>query len=359
MALLSVWGGWLADRLPRRELIAAAQAGQLVQAMLLVLLVLFAPPAVEWLFAVSLLLGVLNAIDTPARLAFQIELVGREDLPNAIALNSLAFNLARAVGPALGAPLLWQLGPVGCFAVNALTFVPVLLALWLMRLPPPAPRLHHDDPGDSARYLLERPRLLLLLLLAGGMAFFGWPLLSLLPALADTRLSSGEEGAAWLMSSIGTGALIGALIVATFNSFRARMVTLVAGVVLGGGGLAALSAVTGLRAGMVLCGIAGLGLILFFATGQATMHLGADDRNRGRVLGVWLTILAAAHPLGHLTAGWMADRWGVARVLWLQSLGIGVTAAVVGVLALAVFTRGRQMTTVAPTTPNVMSMPER
>src|SRR5262249_27915652 len=138
MLLLGVWGGGLADRLSRRLLIFLSQSGLLVLAFFLAALVAFDHVTPLGLLVVSLLIGVVNAVDTPARLAFVVDMVGRDDLINAVALNSLVFNVARAVGPAVGGVLLDRLGATVCFLVNAVTFVPVLAALLAMRLPRPA-----------------------------------------------------------------------------------------------------------------------------------------------------------------------------------------------------------------------------
>lgn len=324
MAVLSFLGGAMADRWPRRVIIFAAQCGQLVQSLLLVALVLVGPRDPWALLGISLLLGLVNAIDTPARMAFVIDLVGREDLANAVALNSMTFNLARLIGPAVCGPLLAWAGPAGCFGLNAATFAPVLLALALMRLPLQARRTAPDTSGSLA-FLAARPRLILLLVLAGGMSLFGWPLLSLLPALADQRLGASKDGYAYLLGSVGGGSLVGALIVATFTSGRGRSWLLCGGVVLAAAALLGLSQADTLRAGMGWCGLSGLGLILFFATGQGAMQLGADEHNRGKVLGVWLMVLASAHPLGHLLAGRLADHWGVSPVIAWQAAGIAAT----------------------------------
>lgn len=357
MALLSVAGGWLADRFPRQRLIVLTQSAQLVQALLLVALVLadWREPAA--LLGISALLGIFNALDNPARLAFLIEMVGREDLANAVALNALTFNLARLIGPAIGAVLLAITGPAGCFSLNALTYVPILIVLLRMRLPETLALSRPAQRSGALGYLLARPRLLLLLAMAGAMAFFGWPLLSLLPALADQRLQAGEQGYARLLSAVGAGALVGSLLVATFTTGQARLVALAASVACATSGLVGLAWASTLTTGMLLAALAGLGLILFFASGQTAMQLGADEHNRGRVLGVWLTVLAMAHPLGHLSAGWLADRWGVPAVLWLQAGGLGGCGVVVGLLGWWMGrARGNKITTVAPIQPSPISM---
>jgi predicted MFS family arabinose efflux permease len=344
--LLGAWGGSLADRCPRRGLILATQSLLLALAGLLGALVLLGPATPAALLAVALAIGVVNAVDTPARLAFVIDMVGRDDLANAVALNSLQFNVARAVGPAAGAVLLEAVGAGPCFLLNGLSFLAVLAALACMRLPPrPAVRGGTSGPArgsllEGFRHLARRRGLVLLLGLAGALTFFGWPVLSLLPDVSVKRLGAGNAGYSWMLSAVGLGALLGALTVASFGTGRGRLPLLAAGVVLAAAGLGGLSVVRSLPPALGCCALVGGGLILFFATGQAAMQLGSDDHNRGRILGIWLMVLSGAHPLGQLSAGAVADAWGVARVLALQGLGVALAAACVSALALA--GRGRK-----------------
>jgi MFS family permease len=343
--LLGVWGGSLADRWPRRTLIFATQALLLLLALLLAALVALGLATPWHLLAISAAAGVVNAVDTPARLAFVIDMVGREDLANAVALNSLLFNLARAVGPAVGAELLC-LGAALCFLVNGLSFVAVLAALAWMDLAPPPPGPETRRPaggvGEGFAHLARHPALLLLVILAGALAFFGWPVLSLLPDLSVKRLDAGNRGYAWMLSAVGFGALVGALVVASFGSGRRRTRLLGGGAALTALALFGLAAVTAVPLAVGCCAALGCGLILFFASGQAALQLGSDDHNRGRILGIWLMVLSGAQPAGNVLAGQLADAWGVARVLAFQGTGVAVAAAgaVVVVLGWRLLGRG-------------------
>ena len=341
--LLGAWGGSLADRLPRRSLIFLSQAGLLVLAMALAGMVAFGLVSPGALLAASVLIGVVNAVDTPARLAFVVDLVGRDDLMNAVALNSLVFNVARVVGPALGMLALPWVGLAGCFFLNGLTFVAVLLALTAMRLPPKGPTAARDIrlPVGGFRHLAGHPGLLLLLALAGAMAFFGWPVLALLPALADQTLAAGSAGYASLLSAIGFGALIGALGIAAFGTPARRSMLIAVGVAIGAASLVGLARSSTLAQASACCAAAGCGLILFFATAQATMQLGAGEHNRGRVMGIWLMVLAGAQPAGNLVAGQLADACGVPFALGVLAAGIAATGGLVGVAAIGLARRRR------------------
>src|SRR5262249_17370769 len=162
--------------------------------------------------------------------AFVIDMVGREDLANAVALNSLIFNSARLAGPAVAGVLSPYVGQAGCILVNAATFVAVLGALLGMRLPPVKtardPRRHRSL-LDGFAHVVGNPRLLLLAVMGATLAFYGWPLLSLLTGYSDKVLGEGEGGFATLTAAIGGGALVGALVVASFANNRGRILLLV------------------------------------------------------------------------------------------------------------------------------------
>jgi MFS family permease len=344
--LLGAWGGGLADRWPKRRLIFACQAALLVLALVLAGVVACGAAAPWNLLLISFLCGLVNAVDLPARLAFVIEMVGRDDLVNAVGLNSMLFNSARVIGPAISAVLLPVLGPALCFLLNGLSFVAVLAALAAMRVPPQPSHKEGSAPGGSGSvrsalaYLRQRPELVLLLFLSPAMAFFGWPVLPLLPAVADRQLGGGNAAYAVLLCALGCGALLAAAVVASFGARLRRSWLLAAGVLLSAGGMAALGQCQRQTAALVCAMLVGGGLILFFATSQAVMQLGSADHNRGRVMGIWTMLLCGAHPLGQMLGGLAADRWGVPVVLAASGLGIAAAALLAG-LWWGLRTRGR------------------
>ena len=354
--VLGIWGGSLADRWPKRRLIFATQAVSLVLALLLAGLVFLNLDSVWVLFAVALAAGIVNGIDLPARMSFVVEMVGKDDLVNAIALNSLLFNAARVLGPALGASLLHVVGAGPCFAANGVSFVAVLAALWAMDpssfVPAtPAPERQYLRTGLS--FLAGHPWLLGFVLFSGAMAFFGWPVLSLLPALADKSLHSGPGMYGALVSAIGGGAMLAALVVATFGSMQRRRLFLVGGVALQAAGMALLAFARREVPALGCCAMVGCGLILYFATGQAVTQLSSGDHNRGLIMGVWSMVLCGAQPLGSLLAGWAADAWGVPAVLIVQSVGLALAG--LGVM-LVLRTDGPRSDSASAVTPDVGDM---
>lgn len=346
--LLGTWAGGFADRRPKRRLILRTQAAFLANAALLTAAV--AAGAAPWVVLVlQVMNGVIQAIDLPARLAFVPDLVPREDLINAVGLNSLLFNSARAVGPAVAAglflvaeglaPVLPTADPVTawavmCFGVNAASFVAVLLALRGIRVHGDA-HLTAADGGsawDGPRYLWDHRALGALVFLTLLLCVFGWPVQTLLPAYTRTRLGLDEDAYGLLVSAVGAGALVAAFATATFGTVGRRAAFLVTGATATAGGLLGLSAVEAMPAAAVCCGCVGLGLILFLSTGQSTLQLAVPDAKRGRVMALWAITLSASAPLGHLVAGEAAARLGVVPVLRGMAAGAGVVSVALAAL---------------------------
>jgi predicted MFS family arabinose efflux permease len=288
-----------------------------------------------------------------------MDMVGRDDLVNAVALNSLLFNAARVVGPAVGGLLLMHLGAGHCFLLNALSFVAVLAALALMDVngtSPSPPRPGLRALLDGWRHVARRPALAAVLAMTGFISLFGWPFLTLLPALADRTLdghgtavaaqaaeteagaAANGEGYSRLLVGTGCGALLAAFTLAALSSARRRRPFLVGAVAAAVTGLCGLSLVRDLLPAMAGCALTGFGLVLFNATSQSMVQLSTTDDNRGRVMAIWSVIICGALPLGNVLAGRAADAWGVAPVLAAEGVACLASAAVV-LAALAVWGR--------------------
>lgn len=318
------WGGSLADRLSKRRLILVTQTGFLLNAI--ALLVCHASDVLNvWvMLALMFVHGFIQAIDLPARMAFVSELVNRDDLMNAVALNSLLFNVARAIGPAFAGYLLIEVGASACFGFNAFSYIAIMLALVAMRLAPTKP--HAGDHAVLAGFvaLRQRPSLLYFVLLAGLVAISGWPLLALLPIFVETRLQGHAEDYSSLLSAVGVGALAAALTTATFGTIARRKAIMGWGIVLVSVAFAALACSTHETLAALSCVLFGFGMILFFATGQSAVQLSIDDANRGKVMGIWAMVLSAGVPCGNLLFGPAADWWGIVPVLLGQACFMGV-----------------------------------
>lgn len=333
--VLGFWGGSLADRWSRRGLLFATQTLLLLLPLVLILFV-EANVTSPWPFlAVSTMTGLVLAVDFPARLVFVMDMVGRDDLPNAVALNALMFNAARLIGPLLGGLVLEWSGPALCFWLNSVSYLAVLVALMYMD------GMNHSarGPGGARQelggfaHVLNAPKLLLILLLAGLMGFCGWPFMGILPALVSKALQAPRFGYTLLLSATGLGALASAWAVATFTGPRRSRYFVAAGVGLACLGLLGLSQAERLGHAFGSCFMIGFGLVMFFSTGQAMMQLGAGEHNRGQVMGIWAMVVSGAQPLGNLIAGPAADELGERFVLAVLAVLLGVAAT----LAIVVF----------------------
>jgi MFS family permease len=325
------WGGALADRWPKRTLIFLTQSAFLLLALVLAALT-FAGIVTPWqLLLVTALNGLVQAIDLPARLAFVMDLAGREDLMNAVALNSLLFNVARVIGPAISGFLMRWLAPEACFFANGLSYAAVLWALARMDI---AGSSHGTQQSKGLRALLEgllylagRRELAFLMLLVAITSLCGWPSQTLLPALTRRVLGSNEIGYSWMLSGTGIGALTAAWTLATFGSMEERRQLIRAGIGCVSTGLIALSIAPNLPLAMGCCGLIGFGLILFLATSQSIIQLSSGEHNRGRVMAIWAMTQSGAVPLGSFLAGVAADRWNVPLVLQLLGLSCALAAS--------------------------------
>jgi predicted MFS family arabinose efflux permease len=328
--LLGPWGGALADRVPMRALIVRTQSAFLCCALILLCLHAGGQLTVGAMLAVMFAQGIIQAIDLPARLAFVPGLVAREDLSNAVALNSVLFNVARAVGPFLADLLMHWAGVAWCFVFNALSYVAIIGALLLIRLPPEgtvvrSPRAE----GGGFSVISRRPGLRTVFALACLAAIGGWPLLALLPSFAARALHLGDEargGYGSMLSAVGVGALAAALTAATVGNDVRRKLLLLTGLSAVLVALTGLAVTGSLRLATGCCALFGFGMILFFATGQTVVQLGIGDADRGKVMGVWAMVLSAGVPIGNLVFGPAADAFSEPVVIAVQAGIIGVAA---------------------------------
>jgi predicted MFS family arabinose efflux permease len=259
-----------------------------------------------------------------------MDMAGREDLVNAVGLNSLLFNVARVLGPAMAGLLLYAVEPWACFLANALSYLAVLWALAGMEIQSPAKGEAHARRPHALReglaFLIRHPTLPFLILLAGITSFFAWPFSALLPALADDVLRSKQYGYSLMLSSTGVGALAAAWMVATVGSIERGFVFIASGVALVCAALVGLSLASNLLLACCCCAVVGFGLILLLATSQSVVQLNTREGNRGVIMGIWAMTQSGALPLGNMLAGPAADRWGVPEVLFVEGIACGAAA---------------------------------
>lgn len=330
--VLSLVAGVAADRFPKRRLVMATQGGSMLLALLLAAIVLAGRVELWHVIVVAGLLGVVNAFDIPARQSFFAELVDKEDLTNAIALNSSAFNASRAVGPALGGLLIASVGVGICFLINGLSYTAVLVALLMMRVPVarpdgPAPRTFAAI-RDGLRYAAGDVRIRTILGNITVLSIFGLPVLALLPVLIRDVLGGGARAYGVAMSAIGLGAVGGALTLAMI----ARRVQ--KGRVLGWASVTfgALVVLVGASRSLALTlpalALMGAAMIVTTALTNTSLQTMAPDHLRGRIVSLYSLSFIGMAPIGALAGGAAAELVGAPTVVIVG--GVIVTLAAWG-----------------------------
>ncbi len=311
---LSLVGGVLADRFERRRLMIVTQSLAMSLAFLLAFLTITETITVWHIVAIAFAAGIVNAIHTPIRQTIVSDLVPREDLLNAVALNSAQFQSSRTIGPAVAGVLIAAVGPGWCFFLNGMSFLAVIGALVAMKLPTSSGKSRKTSMGknlvEGLRYVRREPVLLSLIGLATVPSFFGMPYTQLMPAFASSVLGVGPEGLGLLMSSAGLGALLGALAVASLGKSAPRGLLLLGSISAFGLCLAvfAASRLFPLSVAMLL-GV-GMSAMAYNALNQTFLQTLSEDAMRGRVMSLLTVATFGLQPLGVLAAGGAASLLG-------------------------------------------------
>lgn len=336
-ALLGLAGGVLVDRFDYRRTLLFTQSAMMAAAAVLAVLALTHVAQVWMVDAVAAGYGVLLVLDTPARQAFTIQMVGRRELPNAVALNSSLFNGSRIIGPALGGLIIATVGVGICFVINAVSFVAVLAGLMLMREGDLYPVQHAKRDAsmltgirEGLDYTWRTPRVRLLMVMMLVVATIGINFNVLLPVLARTTLHSGAEVFGLLSASFGAGALAGALVTASMGRALMRVLVTAAG----GFGLfeMLLGLQTSVAGAVIVLVLVGVCFTLYAANSNSTIQLAVPDHLRGRVMAIYAYVFFGTAPLGGLLAGFLADRGGT-RLAFLVAGAAGVLMSVYGLVS--------------------------
>jgi len=341
MLVLGMWGGVLADRYPKRRLLVMTQLFMAAAALALGLLDVTGVVDVWHVYLLALLLGVGTAMDNPARQSFVVEMVGKDDLPNAVGLNSASFNAARIVGPAVAGLLIVWIGTGWVFFVNAVSFAAVVVALARMRPSElhPSPRLPRGKGQlrEGVRYVARRPDLLYVLVVVGFVGMFGLNFQMTTALMATEVYGKGAAEYGVLGSIMAVGSLTGALLAARRGRPRLRLIT----------GAAVAFGLFEITAGLmptyvwfavslVPVGVCALTLI---TAANATMQLGVEPTVRGRVMALYTAVFFGGTPLGAPLVGWVAETFGARWSL----VGGGLVSLLATLLAAALLVRRQHL----------------
>lgn len=338
---LSLFGGVLADRLPKRQVLLFTQSSAMIEAFILWILVATGEVHLWHVLILATMLGLTNSLDMPTRQAFVVEMVGREDLPNAVALNSSLFNMARIVGPGIGGLVIAALGVAPLFLLNAISFIAVLIGLALIDMKKLYAQIKYSELRkgspksgtleslrEGLRYVRRTPSVLLVIAVVGTISLFGINFNVVLPLFATDVLHVGAEGFGFISSAFGVGSLISALWLAWGNnkpSIRRLLTGALAFCI-----LEAIFAISQLYPlSLVLIAAVGFSQIAFSALANTTLQTVAPDQLRGRVMSVYMLVFAGSIPLGNLFTGELAHLFG-APISLLAGAGLSLIAAVAG-----------------------------
>jgi len=318
--ILGLFGGVIADSLPKRQTLIATQAVQMVLALVLAALVATGTVQVWHILVLAFLLGCANAVDMPTRQSFTVEMVGREDVANAVAHSSAVFNAARVVGPAIAGITIALVGIAPCFFLNGISFLAVIAGLLLMRdselylgvrsARPKSVGAVFANLAEGLSYVRRTPIVLLAIATVGLSSTFAINWGVAIPPMARDVLHTDAVGFGFIMAAAGIGSLLGALYIAFTG--RASVRLLIGGALM----LAVLFTIFGLSRSYPLSVVcmfgAGFGMICMAASANTLIQLTVPDQLRGRVMSVYTTVFAGSTPIGGLATGALASAYGIA-----------------------------------------------
>jgi MFS family permease len=330
MLFVSPLAGVWADRVNRRRLLILTQALAFVQAAILTVLTFTGTVQVAQIVALAVFLGVLNALETPTRQAFLLEMVERQDLPNAIALQSMLFQSARFIGPSIAGLMLAAVGEAWCFLVNALSYLVIVATYGIIRTRPHEASGRAEwwrDLASGFRYAFGFVGTRRLLLLLAAVGLFTAPWSSLMPIFAAEILRGDSKTLGFLIGAVGLGALAGTAFLAMRTTVRGLGRIVSGASVTAGVALAGFSLSQGLWSSLALLPFFGFGLVVTAAASNTILQTVADEDKRGRVISMYVMTFLGIAPIGNFVAGAAAERFGAPATL----LGCGILVAAAGI----------------------------
>jgi MFS family permease len=331
--LFTLYAGVVADRMDKRRIILIAQVVSLVLALVLAVLTDTGAITFTWLLVLVLLLGVASAFEVPTRQSFFVELVGKEDLTNAIAMNSASFNLTRIVGPAVAGVLIGAVGIAACFYLNAISYLAVIAGLLAIRLPPfqrpPRTASTWENLREGFAFIRDDRLARTLVGLIAAASILAFPYAMLLPVFARDVLQVGAQGLGWLLAATGAGALAGGVALAAVSTRIRRGPLLLGSSLLFTTLLGAFALSRSFPISLMLLAAAGFMMILNTASTNALLQSIVPDRLRGRVMGVYVFMFLGMTPLGSIQAGALARWFGAPLALLIGAGTLLLTVLIV------------------------------
>lgn len=337
--LFSLFGGVIVDRFSRKHILYVTQASAMVLAVIYGLLTVFNLITIGEIIILAFLLGIVTAVDSPARQAFVVELVDKESLSSAIALNSGIFNGARVIGPSIAGFLIAIIGSGGAFLINGISYIAVLIAMYFIPVASMLPK-EHPHPLHAIKaglsYSFRHPIVRTLLIFAGVNSVFGWSYTTVMPYIATHTFHSDAAGLGYLYAASGVGALIATVMVSGFAKKVNPLIFILGGNTLFVIAVLLFTFTTNLYVAMFVLLFAGLGLLLQFATMNTTIQHLISDEYRGRVMSIYTIMFLGFAPFGNLEIGFLSEHLGT-------DTAIRIGAGIVFLFGLLVFFSRRRI----------------
>lgn len=335
----SLFGGVIVDRYEKRKILIITQSTTAVLALILGFLTLTNQVNVFHVGVVAFLAGVVKAIDNPARQSFMVEMVGREDLPSAIALNSGIFNAARAVGPSVAALLIATVGTAMAFVLNGLSFLGVIVALLNIKVKEKVddtPFRPLESIKEGLKYSFSHKIIRTLLIFTGITSVFGWSYSTVLPLIAQNKFHEGIEGLGYLYSAVGIGALVSAVFVSAFGNKLSSTLLIIGGNFLFVSSIFLFTFMSSVYPAMFFLFFSGFGLMTQFSTMNSTIQSLVEDNIRGRVMSIYTIMFLGLFPIGNLQVGFFSEHFG-------SDLTIRIGALIVLMFSAFLFTTRKRL----------------
>jgi predicted MFS family arabinose efflux permease len=340
MLLFSLFGGVVADRMERRRIMLLSQYVQMMCAVILAVLVFTHSVKIWHVFLLSFVTGSAQSFSGPAYISLLPLLVKREDVPNAVAMNSMQFNLARVIGPAIGGVVFAMFGAAFCFGINGVSFIAVIIALSMIKMPPVLGGARttsvFEEMKEGFRFVRSKPSLQLLTFLAFAGTFLGMPLFTMLPVVAKEIFHLGPRGLSLLQADYGVGSVLGALYAASTAHARKNGRLALILQLLFAATLVSFGVSRNLTASLVIAFCAGACIVGVVSMYSSLVQLSTTDAMRGRVMSIFMLAFRGGMPLGNLLAGFVAQRWSIQTAL-------AVNGCVLAVVALVFIIRGTDL----------------
>lgn len=311
--ILSPFGGVIVDHFSKKKIILLTQGSSMVLALIYGILTITGHINIWEIMILALLLGVVNALDFPARQAFTVDVVEKENLSSAIAINAGTFNAARAVGPGMAGILIAFFGIGGAFIINGLSYIASISAMYRMDIEEKKPS-HFEDPIKSLKegftYSFSHPKIRALLLFTSVVAIFGWSYTTLLPLISETVFKATPAELGYMFSAAGVGAVIAMVLLSILSKKVGAMNFIFMGSVIFSVSLFCFTFVNHLLPAYFFLFFSGFGLLLTFPTINTTIQHLVNDKIRGRVMGIWVMMFVGFFPIGNLEIGVVSEKLG-------------------------------------------------